>query len=93
MRVWLVSKVLWESAGDHEHVVGVRTVGGYDSSNLEVARSIEAGESWFTSVAREPLARIRPLPRCPFPGCTLAPYLTTSPEDTERNRLECLPRA
>ncbi|MFZ5480479.1 MAG: hypothetical protein ACOZNI_27200 [Myxococcota bacterium] len=92
MRVWLVSEVLWESAGEHEHVVGVRTVGGYHSSNAEVVRSIEAGDSWLTCVLREPRARIRPLPRCPRAGCTLTPYLTTSPGDTERNRLESLPR-
>jgi hypothetical protein len=88
-----VTKVRKELSSDrgHEHIEGVCTVEGTHYTRAHVARSIDAGESWF-SVGGGQAARIRKISYCPRPACMASPYITTAPDHTTANNLENLPR-
>jgi hypothetical protein len=75
----------------HEHVTGVYTVDGVFHSRVQVVQSMDRGEAWITSAGGS-TARIRQVGHCTWPGCSLMPYLTTSPGHSDSSNLENLPR-
>lgn len=88
-----VTKTRYErvSYPPHEHIEGVCTVQGQHYTRSQVAQSIAAGNQWVTWDGRS-TARIKPMDRCPTPGCPGVPYITTAPDHTTTNNLERLPR-
>lgn len=92
MATYDVVKVRKESAADgHRHIIGVIVAGGAYSTNRTVVDSIKAGNTWQTSVAGEPKAKIKESNSCTRSGCSHKPYLTTAPDHSTKNNLENLP--
>lgn len=96
MATYNVTKVRKEKVtiegSSHEHIIGVVTDAGNYCTNKSVVDSINAGNTWQTSVPGEPKAKIREQTYCPKASCFHKPYLTTYPDHSEKNNLENLPR-
>jgi hypothetical protein len=76
----------------HTHIACVHTVGSDRRwTPAQVAASILSGEEWLTRGTDGSSARIRPLAKCPFPGCSFGPDITTYPDHTRANNLDNLP--
>ena len=61
-------------SGSHEHVAGVWTSSDEYTSRDDVLRSLSLGEAWWTLNDGRRLA-VRRVTHCPWPGCSLIPYL------------------
>ena len=78
-------------SGSHEHIEGVWTSDDEYFSRGQIIRSLDAGETWYADEGRS-LATIGLVTYCPWPGCSLKPYLSTTARDRRPDRtLEMLP--
>lgn len=57
----------------------------------DVLAGLERGETWQTEGPDGTRAAIRQVHFCTFGTCKTAPYITTSPKDTDDNKLQNLP--
>lgn len=67
-------------SGSHEHVAGVWTSSDTFVSRDDVLRSIAKGETWWTVEDGRRLA-LRRVTHCPWPGCSVIPYLFVGGSD------------
>jgi hypothetical protein len=78
-------------SGSHEHIEGVWTSDDEYFSRGQVIRSLGAGEKWYAPKGSS-LATIGVVTYCPWPGCSLKPYVSAlDPERRGANTLEMLP--
>lgn len=75
----VVVKVAFERSisGSHEHIAGVWTSGDAYVTRDAVLRSIALGDAWW-SIADGRRVAVRRVTHCPWPGCSLIPYLYVS---------------
>jgi len=60
----------------HDHIVGVWTQEGSYRTNRQIARSIDAGERWFSTAGTERVP-ISWIPWCTAMNCGEGPYLVS----------------
>jgi len=78
-------------SGSHEHIEGVWTTEDEYFSRGQIIRSLDAGETWYAHEGRF-LATIGLVTYCPWPGCSLKPYVSALDRGRRRdNALEMLP--
>ena len=77
-------------SGTHEHIEGVWTSDDQYFSRGQVIRSLGAGEEWYANGGRS-LASIGLVTYCPWPGCSLKPYVSTLDRRRGADALEMLP--
>jgi hypothetical protein len=80
----------WSDDHSHRHLEGVLTAANIYYSCQEVASSIDAGDTWNTSVDGY-TATISVQGYCPEPTCKAKPYLKTHPDSYDLDNLENLP--
>jgi hypothetical protein len=73
--------------GSHAHISELVTQGAIRYTREEVIDSIRRGERWST-LAEGSTTDVQILTQCPWPGCTLRPYLQTQPGANARPALE-----
>jgi len=93
MATYTVTKVRKERSDDatHEHIEGVCTSDGTHYTRAEVVNSINAGNTWKTSVDGY-AATIEAVAYCPKSNCYAKPYIRTNPDSTKKDNLENLDR-
>jgi len=67
-------------SGSHEHVAGVWTSDDVYVARDDVLRSLALGDSWWTLDDGRRVA-LRRVTHCPWPGCSLIPYLFVGAAD------------
>jgi hypothetical protein len=88
---YIVIGVRKQSSDDesHRHISELCTAGPIRFTREEVIDSIREGNTWKT-LADGRSARIHVIDTCPHGGCSVAPYLATNPDSTEKDNLENL---
>lgn len=88
-----VNKARFEYAKgySHKHIIGLVTIYGTYFTNQQIVDSLNAGDTWQTSVPGEPKAKIHPIGYCPRDQCYHKPYLTTYADNSSKNNLDNLP--
>ena len=71
-------------SGSHEHVAGVWTSTNEYVRRDDVLHSIALGEGWWTIEDGHRVA-LRRVTHCPWPGCSLIPYLFVAGDGSTAN--------